>query len=184
MMEGQFRVQMTRSHAGPEAGIAENPWPAAIGWWSVRQGSAVAFCVVSMLLSGVEACSVPGNGACRRPSGDRFGGGGASCFFFRLFSFWSRFAGTRLIRGSCPWQDAASRRESELRSFSEPNFVRRWWLFRCHWWGIECFISKMGLETKREPRDGLSCKMATFWSTSIFWGILWRRGNAPGAASR
>lgn len=31
-----------------------------------------------------------------------------SCFFFRLFSFWSRFAGTRL-RGSCPWQDAASR---------------------------------------------------------------------------
>lgn len=35
-----------------------------------------------------------------------------SCFFFRLFSFWSRFAGTWL-RGSCPWQDAASRVRAE-----------------------------------------------------------------------
>jgi len=35
--EGQFRferVQMTRSHAGPETAIAENPCLAAIGWWS------------------------------------------------------------------------------------------------------------------------------------------------------
>lgn len=109
MMEGQFRferVPMTRSHAGPGPGIAENSWLAAIGWWSVRAEDVHCVlrgrpCLLTFCLFGSLKRSLSVDDRVVTVLV-------VSCFFFRLFSFWSRFAGTRL-RGSCPWQDAASR---------------------------------------------------------------------------
>lgn len=77
MMEGQFRferVQMTRSHAGPGPGIAENPWLAAIGWWSVRAEDVIAFCVGVHVVDILSVLFLETELVRRRPSGDRFGG--------------------------------------------------------------------------------------------------------------
>jgi hypothetical protein len=194
--EGQFRferVQMTRSHAGPETGIAENPCLAAIGGSRLGQGrrralhlgtgSVLLTLILSVLFLETELVE-----AHQRPDSTR------PFWWWRDFLF--PFPVSFLLGAVSPApgkervEDRAPGRmlrlESELRSFSEPNLVRRWWLFRCHWWGIECLI-----RTRRKWSHGMA-KTGRVISAVVqdavpfhqrILAILWQRGNGA-AASR